>query len=222
VTFENIHCNINSSVTWNTASSNKTQFQNIKYCQDGYIYWVMWDLTYLLTELSPSWEAVNCAAIQEIPSNFKEPEGSSPCSQQPSSGPYPEPVRSSPHHPILYPLERRIRGAPSRSGRYGEQKDVTPTANRIQTVQRLTCRYSDCANLLKRQLSFRYCKNSPPFVQPPVVHYRILKKPPLIPILSQMNPVTSSRPVSLMSILILSSNNCFKVALNSATDGIVL
>jgi hypothetical protein len=26
-------------------------------------------------ELSPSWEAANCAAIQETPSNFKEPEG---------------------------------------------------------------------------------------------------------------------------------------------------
>jgi hypothetical protein len=36
---------------------------------------------YLLTELSPSWEAANCAAIQEIPINFKEAEGSSPCSQ---------------------------------------------------------------------------------------------------------------------------------------------
>jgi hypothetical protein len=43
--------------------------------------------TYLLTELRPSWEAVNLAAIQEIPSNFKEPEGSSPCSQEPSAGP---------------------------------------------------------------------------------------------------------------------------------------
>jgi hypothetical protein len=29
----------------------------------------------LLTELSPSTEAANCAAIQESPSNFKEPEG---------------------------------------------------------------------------------------------------------------------------------------------------
>jgi hypothetical protein len=59
-------------------------------------------LTYnLLTELSPSWEAANCGAILEIPSNFKEPEGSSPCSQEPSTGPYPEPVRSSPYHPIL-------------------------------------------------------------------------------------------------------------------------
>jgi hypothetical protein len=40
-------------------------------------------LTYLRTELSPSWEAANCAAIQKIPSKFKEPEGSSPCSQDP-------------------------------------------------------------------------------------------------------------------------------------------
>jgi hypothetical protein len=59
-----------------------------------------YNITYLLTELSPSREAANCAAIQEIPSNFKEPEGSSPCSQEPSTGPYPEPVRSSPYDPI--------------------------------------------------------------------------------------------------------------------------
>jgi hypothetical protein len=57
-------------------------------------------LTILGTELSPSWEAANCAAIQEIPSNFKEPQGSSPCSQEPSIGPYPEPVQSNPHHTI--------------------------------------------------------------------------------------------------------------------------
>jgi hypothetical protein len=58
-------------------------------------------LTYLRTELIPSWKAANCAAIQKIPSNFKEPEGSSPCSQEPSTRPYPEPVRSSPYHIIL-------------------------------------------------------------------------------------------------------------------------
>jgi hypothetical protein len=45
--------------------------------------------SYLLTELSPSWEAANCAAIQKIPSNFKEPEGSSRCLQEPSTGPCP-------------------------------------------------------------------------------------------------------------------------------------
>jgi hypothetical protein len=58
-------------------------------------------MSYLLTYgAEPSWEAANCAAIQKILSNFKEPEGSSPCSQEPSTGPYPEPVQSSPSHSI--------------------------------------------------------------------------------------------------------------------------
>jgi hypothetical protein len=30
-----------------------------------------------------------------------EPEGSLPCSQEPSTGPYPEPDQSNPYHPIL-------------------------------------------------------------------------------------------------------------------------
>jgi hypothetical protein len=33
--------------------------------------------------------------------HFMEPEGSIPCSQEPSNGPYSEPYQSSPHHPIL-------------------------------------------------------------------------------------------------------------------------
>jgi hypothetical protein len=33
--------------------------------------------------------------------HFKEPEGSSPCLQELSTGHYPEPHRSSPYHPIL-------------------------------------------------------------------------------------------------------------------------
>jgi hypothetical protein len=60
----------------------------------------IFQLTYLLTELSPSREAANCAATQELPSILRNP-GSSPCSQEPSTGPYPEPDRSSPYHPIL-------------------------------------------------------------------------------------------------------------------------
>jgi hypothetical protein len=83
-----------TAVEWETLELNK--LVKFKHLPVSYI-----QFTYLLTELSLSWEAVNCAAIQEIPSNFKEPEGSSPCSQELSTGPYPEPVWSSPYHPIL-------------------------------------------------------------------------------------------------------------------------
>jgi hypothetical protein len=33
----------------------------------------------------------------------QEPEGSSPHSQQPATGPCPEPVESNPHHPSQFP-----------------------------------------------------------------------------------------------------------------------
>jgi hypothetical protein len=35
-----------------------------------------------------------------------EPDDSLSCSQEPSTGPYPEPDQSSPYHPILFPLDR--------------------------------------------------------------------------------------------------------------------
>jgi hypothetical protein len=59
------------------------------------------DSTYLLTYGAEHLEAADCAAIQEIPSNFKEPEGSSPCSNEPSTGPYPQPDWSSLYNPII-------------------------------------------------------------------------------------------------------------------------
>jgi hypothetical protein len=58
-------------------------------------------LTYLRTELSSSREAANCAVIQKIPSNFKEPEGSSPCSQEPT-------VRNIPFLSTILELCREI------------------------------------------------------------------------------------------------------------------
>jgi hypothetical protein len=39
--------------------------------------------------------------FRKFPAILRNPEGSSPCSQEPSTGPYPEPVRSGPYHPIL-------------------------------------------------------------------------------------------------------------------------
>jgi hypothetical protein len=53
--------------------------------------------THWLMELSPSWEAANCAATFQ---HFMKPDGSLPCSQQPSTGPYPEPDQFNPYHPI--------------------------------------------------------------------------------------------------------------------------
>jgi len=63
-------------------------------------------LTYLLTysmQQSPSWEANQFSASQEIPPYFMEPESSLPHSQVPATCPYPEPARSSPytHIPLL-------------------------------------------------------------------------------------------------------------------------
>jgi hypothetical protein len=61
------------------------------------------DNTYLLTYVR-SWALPEKLLIvqpfRNFPASFKEPEGSSPCSQEPSTGPYPEPVQSSPYHPI--------------------------------------------------------------------------------------------------------------------------
>jgi hypothetical protein len=46
-------------------------------------------------EHSPSWEAMNLSASQEIPRLLWNPE--------PATGSYPEPDASSPHLPILFP-----------------------------------------------------------------------------------------------------------------------
>jgi hypothetical protein len=54
-------------------------------------------LTYLLTYGAEPFLRSHPRTSQ----HFMEPEGSIPYSQEPSTGPYPEPYQSNPHHPIL-------------------------------------------------------------------------------------------------------------------------
>jgi hypothetical protein len=42
-----------------------------------------------------------------------------------------------------YPLDRRLGGPQSRSGHYGEEKNLTPAGNRTPVVQPIACRYTD-------------------------------------------------------------------------------
>jgi hypothetical protein len=53
-------------------------------------------------EQSPSWEAYSHSDSQEIPPSFVESEGSLQCSQEPTTGSYPEPDISSPQFSILF------------------------------------------------------------------------------------------------------------------------
>jgi hypothetical protein len=60
--------NISKNIIWHFISRSK--FQSLQWCRTFSLRLdvVVVSLTYLLTELSPSWGAVNCAAPQELPS----------------------------------------------------------------------------------------------------------------------------------------------------------
>jgi hypothetical protein len=64
------------------------------------IYWFLTH-TYLLTYGAEHFlrSCQLCSHSRTSP-HFMEPEGSLSCSQEPSTGPYPQPDRSSPYHPI--------------------------------------------------------------------------------------------------------------------------
>jgi hypothetical protein len=57
---------------------------------------------YLLTHgAEPFLRSRQLCTHSRFSQHFMEPEGSIPCSQQPSTGPYPEPYHFNPHHPSL-------------------------------------------------------------------------------------------------------------------------
>jgi hypothetical protein len=63
-------------------------------------------LTYLLTHSMVQkviWKGDCHSAIKKYPAFCMEPEGSSPCSQKPATGPCPEPAESSSPHLSLSP-----------------------------------------------------------------------------------------------------------------------
>jgi hypothetical protein len=103
--------------------------------------------------------------------HFKEPEGSSPCSQEPSTGSYPETNRSSPYHPSLS-LLRSILYCP-------------PTYVLVFLVVSFLLAFPPISYMQS---------SSSPFVLPSnlrnlKVHHRVHKSPPLVPILRQIDPV---------------------------------
>jgi hypothetical protein len=59
-------------------------------------------------ELSPSWEAANCAATQELPSILWNPKVHYRVNKSLSTGPYPEPDQSNSYHPILSKIHFNI------------------------------------------------------------------------------------------------------------------
>jgi hypothetical protein len=63
--------------------------------------WINTGKTLLTYGAEPFLRSCQLCSPSRTLQHFIEPEGSIPCSQEPSTGPYPEPYQSNPLHPIL-------------------------------------------------------------------------------------------------------------------------
>jgi hypothetical protein len=70
--------------------------------------------TYVLTyEAEPFLRSCQLCSYSRTSQHFMELQGSLPCSQEPSTGPYPERDRSGPYHPILSKIHFNIAHPPT-------------------------------------------------------------------------------------------------------------
>jgi hypothetical protein len=92
-----------TSVAWNSFKiSDSNKLKRIRMLFATKEFSKLCNITYLLTYRAETFlRSCQLCSPSRTPQLFMEAGGSIPCSQEPSTGPYPEPYQSNPLHPIL-------------------------------------------------------------------------------------------------------------------------